>query len=99
MNRLQHLTEALTHLSCCEGFELEVERIRRIVFEELARETKDLQGAALVDRLDDAHLAIAIRSREPRLELYVGPHINPFMLNYIRSERPNVAAVEFSRRG
>ncbi|NJM74708.1 MAG: hypothetical protein HC852_01780 [Acaryochloridaceae cyanobacterium RU_4_10] len=98
MNRLQHLTEALTHLSCCNGFELEVERIRRIVLEELNRDTADLRGRALIDRLTDEELAIAIRIRDERLELYFGAHIEPFTFNYIRSERP-IAAIEFSRRG
>jgi hypothetical protein len=99
MNRLQNLTAALTHLSECEGFGLEVQRIRRTILQELNRDTADLRGRALIDRLSDEELAIAICVRDERLELYCGPHINPFMFNYIRSERPGVAAIEFSRRG
>ena len=98
MNRLQKLMAALTHLSECEGFGLEMQRIRRTILQELNRDTADLRGRALIDRLSDEELAIAIRVRDERLELYFGPHIEPFTFNYIRSERPNVAATEFSRR-
>jgi hypothetical protein len=98
MNKLQHLVEALSHLSEVDGFGLECYRIKAVIQQALEEKTESLEGSAFIDRLSDEELAIAIRIKDPRLELYFGPHICPFMFNYIRSKRPSVAAVEFSRK-
>ncbi len=95
--RIQHLMTALHHLGQVEGFELEMSRLRLAIQEIYEQRTSNLRGQALIERLDDEELAAAIRVREERLDLYSGPHIDPFMFNYIRHHRPQVAAVEFSR--
>ena len=98
MNRIQHLAAALIHLSNCEGFSLEIERIRRVINDELDRITDELEGTALIDRLTDQELAIAIQVKNPRLNLDCGGHLNPSIFNYIRHHRPLIAAQEFGRK-
>jgi hypothetical protein len=98
VNKAQHLCEALMHLQEVDGFSLECLRIKAVINEILQEKTEGLTGAALIDRLSDEELAIAIRTRDKRLLLYFGCHIDPFVFNYIRHERPNVASVEFSRK-
>jgi hypothetical protein len=99
MNKLNKLAEAYSILIGVEGFDLEAKRIKAVMMSILAQDKNDLVGKDYIDKLTDEELSAALRINDPRLDFAKCGFINPQIFNYIRLNRSNVAAVEFSRKG
>jgi hypothetical protein len=95
---IQHLMEALHHLSQVDDTQLEQHRIQLRIKAIYEAKTEGLEGRALIDRLDDDELVAAIRAKDGRLGLYSGPHLEPTKFQYIRRQRLKAAATAFSSR-
>lgn len=97
MSKISHLMCALDHLNQVHGLELVKRSITFEIKSILAKHTCDLEGTALIDRLSDDELIAAIAVKEPRLKIYEQGFIDPAHLNYVRQNRPSVAAIAFSK--
>ena len=84
------LLNVLALLETVPGTELERKTLTSKLHAFYHQGRERLTGKALVDELNDDELVAAIATRDPQLNLFCGPGIEPFLFNHIRHNRPGI---------